>query len=144
MDQWGLPEIDYWVNTKDQAKFRTGLKALARIYLAAGAREVLLPHSAGLTIRAEGDLDAIDRMPIEPNRMAVFSAHQMGTAAMGSDPEHSATDSWGRLHGLENLFVCDGSLFPTSLGVNPQITIAALGDRTARHLRHEAARYFKA
>ena len=142
VDKWGLPEIDYWVNAKDQAKFRSGLKALARIYLAAGAREVLLPHSDGITIRREGDLDAIDRMPIETNRMAVFSAHQMGTAAMGANPDTAATDSWGRLHGLDNLFVCDGSLFPTSLGVNPQITIAALGDRTARHLVREASRYF--
>jgi choline dehydrogenase-like flavoprotein len=142
VDKWGLPEIDYWVNHQDQAKFRKGLKALARIYLAAGAREVLVPHSEGFVIRSEADLGHIDRMAIESNRMAVFSAHQMGTAAMGSDAEHSATDSWGRLHGMDNLFVCDGSLFPTSLGVNPQITIAALGDRTARHLVAEAPRYF--
>ncbi len=142
VDKWGLPEIDYWVNGKDQDKFRKGLIALARIFLAAGAREVLVPHSEGLVIRGEADLGRIERMAIEPNRMAVFSAHQMGTAAMGSDPERSATDSWGRLHGMDNLFVCDGSLFPTSLGVNPQITIAAMGDRTARHLIQEAPRYF--
>lgn len=141
-DRWGLPEIDYWMNAKDQAKFRTGLKALARIYLAAGAREVLVPHAEGFVIRSEGDLHHIDRMPIEPNRMAVFSAHQMGTAAMGSDPATSATDSWGKLHGTENLFVCDGSLFPTSLGVNPQITIAALGDRTSRYLVTNSKRFF--
>ena len=142
VDKWGLPEIDYWMNAKDQAKFRTGLKALARIYLAAGAREVLVPHHNGIAIRREDDLGQIDRMPIEPNRMAVFSAHQMGTAAMGSDPDHSATDSWGQLHGLDNLVVCDGSLFPTSLGVNPQISIAALGDRTARYLQRESKRFF--
>ncbi|MNR80420.1 Cholesterol oxidase [compost metagenome] len=142
VDKWGFPEIDYWVNAKDQAKLRTGLKALARIYLAAGAKEVLVPHSNGISIRREDELDQLDRMPIEPNRMAVFSAHQMGTAAMGSDPDHSATDSWGRLHGLDNLFVCDGSLFPTSLGVNPQISIAALGDRTSRYLQRESQRFF--
>jgi choline dehydrogenase-like flavoprotein len=144
VDRWGLPEIDYWVNAKDQAKFRRGLKALARIYLAAGAREVLVPHAEGFVITREADLAHIDRMPIEPNRMAVFSAHQMGTAAMGSDPDHSATDSWGRLHELQNLFVCDSSLFPTSLGVNPQLTTAALGDRTARYLLSEPKRFFHA
>ncbi len=141
-DSRGLPEIDYWVNPRDQEKFRKGLRALARIYLAAGAREVIVPHSEGLVIRGEADLPKIDRLRIEPNRMAVFSAHQMGTAAMGADPGKSATDSWGRLHGLENLFVCDGSLFPTSLGVNPQITIAALGDRLACYLRAESKRFF--
>jgi choline dehydrogenase-like flavoprotein len=143
VDKWGLPEIDYWVNSKDQEKFRKGLDALARIYLAAGAREVLVPHSDGFVIRSEADLAHLARMPIVPNRMAVFSAHQMGTAAMGADPDHAATDSWGRLHGMENLFVCDGSLFPSSLGVNPQITIAALGDRTARYLLSESKRFFE-
>lgn len=144
VDPWGLPEIDYWPTARDQEKFRIGLKTLARIYLAAGAREVLIPHADAPRIRREADLAQLDRLPIAPNRMAVFSAHQMGTAAMGADPERSATDSWGRLHGLENLFVCDGSLFPTSLGVNPQITIAALGDRTARYLISESRRFFGA
>lgn len=142
VDRWGLPEIDYWVNATDQEKFRKGLKTLSRIYLAAGAIEVMIPHASGITIRSEADLSKIDRMPIAPNRMAVFSAHQMGTAAMGSDPDRSVTDSWGRVHGMENLFVCDASLFPTSLGVNPQITIAAMGDRTARYLKRHAAHYF--
>ena len=127
---------------KDQAKFRKGLKTVARIYLAAGAKEVLIPHASGIVIRSEADLAAIDRMAIEPNRMAVFTAHQMGTAAMGSDPASSVTDSWGRVHGLENLFVCDGSLMPTSIGVNPQITIASLATRTASHILAEQKRYF--
>lgn len=142
VDSWGLPEIDYWLSPRDQQKLRKGLAALARIYLAAGAREVLIPHSDEVVIRREADLAILERMPIEPNRLALFSAHQMGTAAMGSDPATSATDAYGLLHGTENLFVCDGSLFPTSLGVNPQITIAALGDRIARHLRAQSRRYF--
>jgi choline dehydrogenase-like flavoprotein len=53
---------------------------------------------------------------------------------MGKDPARSVTDSWGRVHAWRNLFVCDGSLFPTSIGVNPQLTIAALADRMARHI----------
>jgi choline dehydrogenase-like flavoprotein len=142
VDRYGLPVVQYWVSEKDQQKFRKGLKTVARIFLAAGAKEVLIPHASALTIRSEADLELIDRMPIEPNRMAVFTAHQMGTAAMGKDPTTSVTDAWGRVHGMDNLFVCDGSLMPTSIGVNPQITIAALATRTAGHIIQEKKRYF--
>lgn len=142
VDANGVPVLDYWITARDQERFKKGLRTLARIYLAAGAEEVLVPHASGVRIRQEADLGQIDRMAIEPCRMALFSAHQMGTAAMGADPDRSVTDSWGRCHGYANLFVCDGSLFPTSLGVNPQITIAALADRTARHVLREQARYF--
>lgn len=142
VDQYGLPVIKYWVSEKDQAKFKKGLKTVARIYLAAGAKEVLIPHANAISVKSEADLEQIDRMAIEPNRMAVFTAHQMGTAAMGKDPASSVTDSWGRVHGMDNLFVCDGSLMPTSIGVNPQITIAALATRTAKHIVSESKRYF--
>lgn len=142
VDGNGMPVLDYGITERDKARFKQGLRALARIYLAAGAEEVLVPHASGVRIKSEADLALIDRMAIDPCRMALFSAHQMGTAAMGRDPATSVTDSWGRCHAYRNLFVCDGSLFPTSLGVNPQITIAALADRTARHILGESDRYF--
>lgn len=142
VDGNGVPVLDYWITDRDQERFKKGLQTLARIYLAAGAEEVLVPHASGIRIRSEADLTLIDRMAIDPCRMALFSAHQMGTAAMGGDPTRSVTDSWGRCHGYRNLFVCDASLFPTSLGVNPQITVAALADRTARHILREQGRYF--
>lgn len=138
----GLPSIEYWVSEKDQAKFKKGLKTVARIYFAAGAKQVIVPHTSGVVLNSEADLGMIDMMVIEPNRFAVFSAHQMGTAAMGKDPATSVTDSWGRMHQYRNLFVCDGSLMPTSIGVNPQITIASLADRTARHILANTSRYF--
>jgi choline dehydrogenase-like flavoprotein len=57
--------------------------------------------------------------------------HQAGTCRMGTDPEKSVTDSFGRVHGHENLFVCDGSLHPTNGGFNPVLTIMALAFRNA-------------
>jgi choline dehydrogenase-like flavoprotein len=89
------------------------------------------------------DVDrVIDALDLGPNRLATFSAHQMGTTPMAADPTKGVTDPWGRLHGLRNMFVVDASVMPTSLGVNPQITIAALADRAARHVLAEPARYF--
>ena len=52
--------------------------------------------------------------------------HLMGTARMGSDPERSVVNEWGRSHDVKNLFIVDGSVFVTSGAVNPTHTIQAL------------------
>ena len=61
-------------------------------------------------------------------------SHQCGTARMGHDPATSVTDPFGRCHDVENLFICDASLLPTSAAVNPALTIAALALRQADHM----------
>ncbi|MEB3224107.1 MAG: GMC family oxidoreductase [Candidatus Sericytochromatia bacterium] len=133
--------VDYALHPNDQQHFRRGLRELVALYLAAGAREVHVPAAAVPPIprgASPGQVEAaLAGLSLAPNRLALFSAHQMGTAAMSADPARGVTDSFGRVHGTRNLWVADGSLCPTSLGVNPQITIAALADRAARHLLAE-------
>src|SRR5947199_4499254 len=58
----------------------------------------------------------------------------MGTARMGDDPSRSVVDGWGRMHDLDNVYVADGSVFVSSGGFNPTVTIMALALRMARHL----------
>ena len=58
----------------------------------------------------------------------------MGTARMGTDPKRSVIDNWHRAHDVPNLFVCDGSVFPTATAVNPSLTIQALAARTAERI----------
>jgi choline dehydrogenase-like flavoprotein len=65
--------------------------------------------------------------------------HLLGTAMMGSDPARSVVDQWGRSHDIENLFIFDGSLWPTSSGMNPTATIAALALRNTEHLIEQRA-----
>lgn len=60
--------------------------------------------------------------------------HIMGGTVMGDAPEHSVTDSFGRVHDTENLFVAGPSLFPSSGAVNPTFTLSALASRQADHL----------
>jgi choline dehydrogenase-like flavoprotein len=60
------------------------------------------------------------------------SAHLLGTARMGDDPRTSVTDAFGRLHEVPNVVVADGSVFPSSGGANPTLTIMALALRAAR------------
>jgi choline dehydrogenase-like flavoprotein len=56
----------------------------------------------------------------------------MGGAGMGTTPQDSVTDAWGRVHGHRWLRVADASLFPDSLEINPYLTIMALADRVAQ------------
>jgi choline dehydrogenase-like flavoprotein len=67
-------------------------------------------------------------------RTVARTAHTLGTAPMGEDPDASVVDPWGRSHEVENLWVCDGSVFPSSLPANPALTIMALSLRTAGRL----------
>ena len=64
----------------------------------------------------------------------VVSAHVMGGAPMGPDPARAVVDTTGRHHQLANLYVIDGSLFPTSIGANPQLSIYAIAARLASGL----------
>ena len=68
------------------------------------------------------------------------TAHLMGSCRMGQDPARSVVDADCRSHDIRNLFVCDGSVFPTSTGVNPSVTIEAIAARTADRIRDMARR----
>jgi choline dehydrogenase-like flavoprotein len=102
---------------------RDALASMARLQLAAGAREVMTLHDSPIVIRSEADLARIADAPFGPNLHTLFSAHQMGGCPMGEDPRTSVVDSRGRHHELDNLWIADGSVFPTALGINPQLTI---------------------
>ena len=65
------------------------------------------------------------------------TTHQCGTAVFGTDPRQSVLDPFCRTHDVENLFVVDGSFFPSSAAVNPALTIAAQALRVAGHIRQE-------
>lgn len=106
------------------------MKSLARIQLAAGARKVMTLHNRPVEITTDADVALIDAAPFGPGQLSLFTAHQMGGCAMGENRRTSVVDSTGRHHEIHNLFVSDGSLFPTSLGVNPMLTIYA----TASHV----------
>ena len=116
--------IDYPLRAFHFEAFRAACKEMARIQFAAGAREVRSLHAEPVLIRKLADVDpALDAAPWEAGRVKVATAHQMGGCAMGKDPRTSVVDSTLRYHGMDNLFVVDGSVFPTSLGVNPQESI---------------------
>jgi choline dehydrogenase-like flavoprotein len=121
----GRSRLRYPLHPALRAAAIDALADMARLQLAAGAREVMTLHETPIVIRSEADIARIAEAPFGPNQHTLFSAHQMGGAAMGGDPGRSVVDSRGRHHAIENLWIVDGSIFPTSLGVNPQLSIYA-------------------
>jgi choline dehydrogenase-like flavoprotein len=73
-------------------------------------------------------------MPVYMNDITGNCNHEMGTTRMGNDPATSVLNQWGQAHDVDNLYVMDGSVFPTSLGVNPTLTIMAIAWRCAERL----------
>jgi choline dehydrogenase-like flavoprotein len=113
-----------------------GIAATARLQLAAGAREVTTLHTLGPTIRAEKDLAALDGAACGPNQLALLSAHVNGTCRLGTDPRTSTCTPDAAVRGAAGVYVVDGSVLPTALGVNPQETIMAVATVLARRI-HE-------
>jgi choline dehydrogenase-like flavoprotein len=110
----------------------------ARIHCAAGAERIMTLHASPLLWERSGSepIDAfcarIDAAPTAPNRLPLFSAHQMGTCRMGSDPAAAVCDARGAVFGIDGAYVADASLFPASSGVNPMVTIMTLARLVAK------------
>jgi len=119
----GLPRLDYPFGERFVEAARQAQVDAARILLASGARTVRSLHTQPVELHSEADLPRLAQAPLEANRLSVFTAHQMGGCAMGSEPARSVVRSDLRHQRIENLFVVDGSVFPSSLGVNPQLSI---------------------
>ncbi|HEX2079876.1 MAG TPA: GMC family oxidoreductase [Longimicrobium sp.] len=114
-DRLGLriPRVTFAYSEADRRLIRHAERSMADVLAAAGGRELWI----------EAD-----------------TAHLVGGCRMGSDPETSVTDSFGRTWEVPNLWICDGSLFPTSGGANPSLTIQAIACRTAARMKDLARR----
>jgi choline dehydrogenase-like flavoprotein len=131
----GTPVLDYPVTSYVWEGARRALDMMAQIQFAAGAKHVLPLHESAKPYDALSDArSAIAGFPMEILRTRVASAHVMGGCAMGVDPKISVVDSYGSHHHVENLSVFDGSVFPTSIGANPQLSIYGLTARNATKL----------
>jgi choline dehydrogenase-like flavoprotein len=129
----GRMVVRYDLHPDDAERFRRGFELLARIFFAAGAREVIVPIDGLPTLRG-GDVEPISRARVRPRQINAMAFHPLGTARAGADPATSVVDPHLQLHGSPGVYVADGSVVPSSLGVNPQITIMALAARLARRL----------
>ena len=130
----GRARIAYRVGPRDRANLVAGVEAGARILLAAGVTRVRTLHTRGGELRDERDIVALRARPWGAHDLTLFSAHVNGTCRLGTDPGTSGADPAGERHGVRGLYVADGSLLPTGLGVNPQATIMAMATIIAERI----------
>ena len=134
----GSPTLDYALNDYLWAGARRAWLAMGEIQFAAGAKAVVPVHARGRLSRNWADYQAqIEQLSYRIYDVRLASAHVMGGCAMGEDPQQAVVNSQGRHHQLSNLSVLDGSLFPTSIGANPQLSIYGLVGLLATRLRDE-------
>jgi choline dehydrogenase-like flavoprotein len=128
------PLAKYTINAYDHERFLRGVRRLATLHFEMGAKQVILPFSNMHTANSVDDLDRIERTQRSPSTIELFTVHLMGTCRMGSDPRTSVVDLKGELWDLPGCYVADASLFPTAVGVNPQVAIMALATMVAQRL----------
>jgi choline dehydrogenase-like flavoprotein len=134
-DSPGRPGIDYRLDPADARQLAEGLAHCAEALFAGGARRVVIPFAPEPLVLERGDdPGAIVRRGVRQGEISIASTHPQSTCRMGGDPSRGVVDAWGELFGVAGLFVADMSVFPTSLGAPPQITTAALADRTAHRI----------
>ncbi|WP_373048666.1 GMC family oxidoreductase N-terminal domain-containing protein [Vulgatibacter sp.] len=132
---WRLPGdralFTYRMAPRDKARLIRGIKLLAETWFAAGAREVLLPVFGQRPIRSPDELAFLDDPNIRAKRFECLTFHPLGSARMGRDRSAGAVRETGETFDVEGLYVIDGSIFPTSIGVNSQLPIMALATKLA-------------
>jgi choline dehydrogenase-like flavoprotein len=127
----GAALMSYRLTAEDLVRMRRGLALISELYFASGASRVLLPIDSLPAIDSADEIPRILDHPFKPTELEVLTVHAMGTARLSASPKQGACDPSGQLHGHPGVYVADASIFPTCVGVNPQVSIMALATRIA-------------
>jgi len=116
----------------------TSIEKQIRLHAAAGADQIVPFAPISLRWRRGEDLDAfiaaMQNVPLQAGGLRIFSAHQMSSCRMGTDPQTSVANPSGELHDTPGVYVGDASAMPTASGTNPMISVMALAHRTAESI----------
>jgi choline dehydrogenase-like flavoprotein len=148
LDRGRRAVLSYWPDRENRDFLVRGMQEIARIAFAGGAVSVSTTHSPTLQMESEGRtpgaasparlerfLGDITAHGIAPNRLPLFTAHQMGSCRLGSSATTSVADPYGQVYGVQGLYVADASGFPTASGVNPMLSVMALAYRVAQRIK---------
>jgi choline dehydrogenase-like flavoprotein len=127
--------VVYTMTAADLNKMKRGVALLARVFFEAGAEAVYPSTFADVELNAddvrshpEAIMHLLDTWIRAPEDLTLNSSHPQGGNAMSDETSIGVVDSHFRVHGYSNLYVCDASIFPTTIRVNPQLTIMAMAD----------------
>jgi len=130
----------YFIKKRDTDKLKRGIAYMAKIFFAAGAERVYTAISKKPVLHSFEDADELLKMSVKPNQIETMAFHPLGSCRMAADRKLGAVDKYGESFDVENLYVADGSIIPTSLGVNPQLTIMALSAYVAEAISKKISR----
>lgn len=126
----GSLRAGYRLSGEDARRLAFGIARAAEIHFAAGATEVY-PNISGVPALRPGDLAAFEATSFGPAELRLEAFHPMGTAQIAATQSEGACAADGSVNGVEGLYVADASLFPSSVGVNPMMTVIAFARRIA-------------
>ena len=135
-DGRAIPKIDYVMQEEWKQRVRTGMRRAAELLFTAGAREVGFINQAFPALQGPGELGRIDDFRIEPGWVTFNSAHQQSTCRMGTSPANSVVDQNLKVHGLDDVYVMDGSIMPTSASTHTMIPIMVAADFAVHRMLH--------
>ena len=136
----GTAAIDYTPSREDLGNVVKGLELMGRIFLAAGATRVMPATFAYHEFSSEGALGALGDYVRDNADLLLTSAHPQGGNPVGEPGQGGVVDADFRVHGTENVYVCDASVFPSSVTVNPQLTVMGIAQYAARRITGAPAR----
>ncbi len=138
---WGSALAFYQIDHIEYERLLKGVAILSEIMFTAGARKVLLPFFSLQELNSIDEIPKIYDYKIKPSEIELLTVHAFGTTRMCANPRRGVVDQWGECHEVSRLFIVDGGIIPTSLGVNPQETIMALATRTGQYILENKSKY---
>ena len=129
----GSLRIGYRLTRDDARRLSYGIARAAELFYAAGATEVF-PQISGLPTLPRERIAELEASPPPRSALRLEAFHPMGTSRVDADPRRGVAGVDGRVHGAARLYVADASLIPSSIGVNPMLTIIAFASRVAARL----------
>jgi hypothetical protein len=133
------PILWYRMAPRDLARIRRLITILGEISFAAGAKEVFPPVFGVPPIRNLAELRRLEHEPLDARRIECMAFHPLGSARMAVDPRAGVVDPSGQCHDVRGLYLADGSVLPTSVGVNSQVPILAVATQIAWRIRDDTA-----
>jgi choline dehydrogenase-like flavoprotein len=138
---WGEPLAYYKLDHVEHDRLIRAAALLSELLFTAGAKRVLLPFNRLTEIKGPGEIPKIYDANIRLDEMEVLTVHALATCRMSANPKRGVVNPMGECWDVEKLFIADGSVVPSSLGVNPQETIMALSIRTGQHILENKRKY---